>query len=782
MDQKNKADSTSQTPDSRKKRQLPKFLRWLVPRNTGTTTTSVFSRTLFLSFILGFIAFAALIVKLFDVQLVNYEVYQQKAVSQQTRNEIITPSRGSILDRNGKQLAVSSAVETVIMNPKAIKDEEQKKLICNKLSSILDVDYDTIKEKADKKDKQYEYVARKIDIETADEIREFTEENKLTNVIYMIEDTKRYYPYGNFLSHVLGFCGTDNNGLYGLEYYFNEELNGEPGRIISAKNGRGVDMPFTYEQFYDAVDGDSLELTVDEVVQHYLEQHIRECYESCQANVGVLGLVMDVTNADLLGMCVMPDFDLNNPYKISESYLKQLSASLEAGAIDEEDVSKAKTKYLQTLWSNRAVNTTYEPGSVFKIITGSMALEENIVGSNEMFYCGGSKSITLSERDIGCWSTYGHGYQTFTQGVMHSCNCMFINLGLRLGPATFFKYFKAFGLTEKTGITLPGEAGGSSVLYHDEDALKIDVQLGNSAFGQSFKVTPVQIITAVSAVANGGTLYQPRIVNRVLAADGTVKQDSDPIVVRQVVTEATSKRMNEALEQVVSGEDGTGRNAYVKGYRVAGKTGTSQKLDVDQGESLRIVSFLAYAPADDPKVAVLVVVDEPTRGTVSGGALAAPVAADILADVLPYVGVEPEYSEEEKKTLEIYTPDFTDMTRDKVESRAALDGLNYKIYGDGETVTDQLPAVGTMIPRDQTIRIYMGEEKPTKEQKAPNLVGMTYRGIEKLMKGSMYYLRPVGLASLDVKVACVKQDPAPGELCTPGTVITLSFVDDTLVE
>jgi len=765
-----------------KKKQAPFLLRWLIPRNTGTTTTSVFLRTVFLACILGFLTFAALIIKLFNVQLINYEVYQQKAVSQQTRNEIITPSRGAIYDRNGKQLAVSASVETVILNPAGIKNDTQRETIADGLSTILSLDYDTVLKKAQKTKSQYEYIARKIDSELADKVRAFVTENKLSGIIYLIEDTKRYYPYGNFLSHVLGFCGTDNSGLYGLENYFDEELSGTPGRIVSAKNGRGVDMASDFEQYYDAVDGDSLELTIDEVVQHYLEQHIQECYQSTQANVGVTGIVMDVNNADILGMCVTPDFDVNDPYAISEAYQKQLSDALAAGTMTQEEVSAAKSTYLQKLWSNRAVNTTYEPGSVFKIITGSMALEENIVADSDRYYCGGPKSIELSGREIGCWYANGHGSQTFTEGVMHSCNCMFIHLGLELGPTTFFKYFKAFGLTEKTGITLPGEAGGSSVLYHSIESLQVDVHLGNESFGQSFKVTPVQIITAVSAVANGGTLYQPRIVNRIIAADGTVKQNSDPVVVRQVVTEETSDKMNAALEQVVSGEGGTGHNAYVKGYRVAGKTGTAQKLDVDQGAALRIVSFLAYAPADDPKVAVLVIVDEPTVGTVSGGALAAPVARDVLADVLPYLGVEPEYTEEELATLEVFTPDFTGMTADEVKERAALDGLTYEIIGTGNKVTGQMPAIGSSVPRNQTIRIYMGEDMPDFTQTAPNLIGMTYSGILKALKNSYYYLRPIGLSSSDSQTACIKQSPEPGTECTPGTVITLDFVDSAAIE
>ncbi len=779
-----------ETPRRRFRLRIPRFLRRFWNRPGAVTTSAVFSRTMIITFFLSFVTFAILIAKLFQVQLVDNEKYQREAAAQQTRNAIITPVRGTIYDRNGKQLAVSTAVKTVIMNPAGFdkdesgaKDAEQVELACRGLVDILGLDYDTVKAKTEK-NSHYEYVARKIDTELAEELEAYISENKLTGVLYTIEDTKRYYPYGNFLSHVLGFCGMDNNGLYGIELYYDDELTGEPGRIISAKNGRGVEMDSDFSQYTEAQDGDSIELTIDEVIQHYVEKRIEECYESTEASVGVSAIVMDVQNGAVLGMAVKPDFDLNSPYEITDE--EELALIAELAETDEEAAKEERSSYQQTLWSNRAVNSTYEPGSVFKIISGAMAVEENLVSEGKVYYCGGTKSIELSGEHIGCWSKYGHGYQTFTEGVMHSCNCLFIELGMKLGPSTFFKYFKAFGLTQKTGITLPGEAGGSSSLYHDEKALQVDVQLANSAFGQSFKVSPIQLITAVSAVANGGTLYQPRIVSRIIAADGTIKQDSDPVVVRQVITEETSKRMNEALEQVVSGEEGTGRNAYVKGYRVAGKTGTSQKLDKldENGEAtLRIVSFLAYAPADDPKVAVLVIVDEPQKGTVSGGALAAPVAADILSDVLPYLDVEPVYTEEELKTLDIYTPDFDGMTREEVEARAAADGLTITFKGEGDTVTAQMPDAGSVVPRNSNMVVYMGEDKPDHDITVPNLVGMTYSGIKKLLKNSpYYYLRPVGLSDLDAKIGCVKQSPEAGTLAKPGVVITLSFVDTDIIE
>ncbi|MBE6930862.1 MAG: PASTA domain-containing protein [Ruminococcaceae bacterium] len=778
------------------------------------STSSVFGRTVFLTVVVGFLAFGALVGKLFQVQLVDYEIYQQKAVVQQTRNDIITPSRGTIYDRNGKQLAVSATVETVILNPAAVReadDPELAPLIAQNLSDILGVDYDTVYEKTQKTSSQYEYVIRKIEVELADEVRKFITENKdkLNNAVYLVDDTKRYYPYGNFLSHVLGFCGTDNDGRYGIEYQFEEYLAGTPGHIVSAKNGRNVNLDSDYELYYDAQDGDSLMLTIDEVIQHYLEKHVQAALESTQA-AGVIGLVMDVDNANILGMCVKPDYDLNDPFTISEeTQEKIIQALIDQSAEEkqktalkttnmnlddilaipgdyptEEEITAAKSSYRQNLWVNRAVNDTYEPGSVFKIITGAMALEENLISDTDSFYCAGT--IKLSGEDVDCWQTRGHGAQTFTESVMHSCNMAFVELGQRLGPNTFFKYFKAFGMTQKTGIELPGEAGGSTALYHDEKALQVDVQLGNSAFGQTFKVNPVQVITAVSAVANGGTLYKPQIVEEIVAADGSVRRSAASEVVRQVVTPETSNKMNLALEQVVAGEGGTGRNAYVKGYRVAGKTGTSQKMDklVDGEAILRMVSFLGFAPANDPKVAVLIIVDEPQNGTVSGSALAAPVVADVIGDTLAYLGVEPQYTEEELETLDIYTPDFMGMTREEVEKRAATDGLTVTFVGEGNEVTDQMPAASAVVPRNVEMVVYMGGEKSSYSQPAPTLVGMTWNGIKKNMRTApvKFYLRPVGVTDYDSKVLCVTQTPAPGEIIYAGDVITLDFRDTAAVE
>jgi len=744
-------------------------------KNAPINDVTVLRRTRLIAFLLGVVMFLVLVGQLFKVQMVDYEKYQQRAVSQQTRNEIITPGRGAIFDRNMKELAISASVETVVISPADIEDDEEARLIAQGLSDILGIDYNTIYEKTQKKASYHQYIQRKVEKEIADQVRQFIVDNELSGAVSLQDDTKRYYPYGNFASHVLGFCGTDNNGLYGIEYQFDSVLAGEPGRVIAAKNAQGVDMPYEYEQYYDATDGDSVVLTIDEVIQHYLEKHLETAYASTNAQNGVYGIVMDVNTGEILAMANKPDFDLNDPFTITdESTLLSLS-------VMDESLQAAELKTIrENLWRNKAVNDTYEPGSVFKIITGAMAVEENVVSQTETFNCSGYMHV--GDRDIGCWQTNGHGTQTFAEGVMHSCNPVFMTLGQRIGATTFFKYFQAFGFTSKTGIELPGESGGSSVLYHDATGLKVPTQLANSAFGQTFKASPLQVISAVSAVANGGILYQPTIIKQIVGADGTVKQDFSAEPIRQVVTSETSEIMNDVLELVVSGETGTGKNAYVKGYQVCGKTGTSQKMDklnTEGGEDLRIASFLGYAPAWDPQIAVLIVIDEPMTSIKGGGYLAGPVVANVLADVLPYLNIEPRYTAEEAATLDVYTPNFIGMTRQEAQKKAESEGLTIRFSGEEDVITDQIPAAGSVVPKNIEMVLYAGKYKSSSLFTVPNITGMTLGGIRRLLDDSVFYVRAVGAKENAPLALSVNQIPAYGERVEMGTVITVEFIDKT---
>ena len=747
----------------------------------GLSSTSVFKRVLFMLFFLGIFAFLILIGKLFQVQVVAYEEYQQKAVSQQTRNEILTPSRGTIYDRNGNALALSATVETVCISPHDImvegneaQTEANARFVAAGLSELLDVDYETVYNRAMRSKSYYEYVKKRIESDEADKVREFINENDLKGKVFLVEDTKRYYPYGSLASQILGFVGTDNNGLYGVEYAFDGTLQGTPGRIIAAKNAKGTDMPFEYEQYYDAQDGDSVVLTIDQVVQNYLERALENARANADAESAV-GIVMDVNSAEILAMSSKPDFDPNEPLVIQN---QDIMGELELLTGDE--YNNAVSLERQKMWSNAAISETYEPGSVFKIITGAMALEEHVTTLNDnSFVCNGSKSITVYDRTIGCWSDYGHGQETFTEGVMNSCNPVFIELGRRLGGTNFFKYFEAFGLTQKTGIALAGEGGGSPSLYHSESYLNsIPISLYTSTFGQTFTVTPIQMITAACAAINGGTLYEPLIVKEIHGPDGSVKQSFDPVAVRQVITKKTSEELCYALEKVVS--EGTGSNAYVKGYKVGGKTGTTVITSTNETDNKEYVcSFLAFAPADNPQIAVLILVKRPGTATHSGNMLAAPYTADVIEKTLQYLGVPPTYTDEEYQTLDVTTPDFTGMSLAEVELKAKEMTLTYTIVGDGEYVTDQMPVVGAVVPRSAEMVIYMGGEKPGYKVGVPNIVGMTLSGIQRLLKNSPIYIRAIGNTSTASKVLSTAQDPPYGSMVEAGSVITVTFIKDT---
>lgn len=745
----------------------------------GLNSSSIFKRTVFVAVILGVVTFAALIAWLAKVQLVEYEDYQRRAVSQQTRNEVITPARGTIYDANMNTLAVSVSSETVCISPADIETDEELDLVCEGLSALLGpeygVTYDDVRQKASNKKSYYAYIAKKVDEETADAVRTFITEYKLGSAVFLVEDTSRYYPYGTLASQILGFTGTDNTGLYGIEYSMESTLQGTPGRIVSQKNARGTDLEIDYEQYYDAVDGDSIVLSIDAVIQGYLEGAL----EAALANAGAShasGIVMDVRNGQIKAMGTYPNFDPNDPFTIRDAAVSEELSLI----TDDEERKAARSQALLELWTNGVITTTYEPGSVFKIITAAMALEESVTTLyDNSFVCNGAKSITIYDRKIGCWSDRPHGQETFLDGIKNSCNPVFIDAAQRLGGSRFYKYFEAFGFTEKTGIELTGEGGGSSSLYHSETYLNtVPISLATSSFGQTFNVTPLQLITAISAAVNGGTLYEPLLIRQVVGEDGTIKENNESIRVRQVVTEQTSKDLCYALEKVVS--EGTGSNAYVKGYAVGGKTGTTVKtVESTDDQKLYISSFLGIAPTDAPQLAVLILVDEPTSYTHSGNMLAAPYVAEVLEKSLHYLGVDPIYSDDEYQTLDVTIPDFTGMSLKEVEEYMKLYDLNYRIEGDEEFVTSQMPVAGAVVPRSAELVIYMGGSKPTYSVGVPNITGMTLAGIQRLLKDSTLYIRAVGNTSVNNLTLSVSQEPAYGEFVEAGSVITVYFVNDT---
>lgn len=709
----------------------------------------------------AFIAFAALLsllgVRLVFLQIIQGDELQKKAVEQQTRDNLVASQRGAIYDRNRKKLAQSSTAQTVTANPNEIqKAKKDIGEIASKLAAVLDMDAADIRTKLEK-ETNHVTIKRRVEDETATAVREL----ELTGV-YLQEDAKRYYPYGSFASHILGFVGDDNQGLAGIEALYEEQLKGIPGRIIALKNALDTDMPFKQEKHIDPENGTNVVLTIDEVIQHFAEKHLETAYYEEKVQAGATAIVTDVQTGEVLAMVTKPDFDLNDPFTLPEETEKQIAAIK-----DDEERTAARSNALQKMWRNKAVVDSYEPGSCFKIITGCMALEEGLITPETPFFCSGSKKV--ENRTISCSHREGHGAQTFADAVKNSCNPAFIDVGLMLGKEKFKEYYKAFGFMDTTGFDLPGEAKG--VFYSDENYNT--VELATASFGQGPVVTPLQLMAAVGAVANGGNLMKPYLVKELLDDDGNVVKKTEPTIVRQVISQKTSEQMCTMLENTVA--NGTGQNAYIKGYRVAGKTGTSEKLP--RGNGKYISSFIAFAPANDPKVACLVVLDEPSNGQYYGGAIAAPVVAKILEDTLRYMGIEPQYTEEEKQNLEIYVPDVKGLSTDNAIKNLKNEGFNYRIVGNGGTVKDQTPKTGSLLTSGSVVIVYT-EESTSQKVIVPSVAGLSVSQAQARLAESRLNMVVTGAGatgnSSNLTIAN-SQVPAAGTEVAEGGIVEVEF-------
>ena len=607
---------------------------------------SILDRSFIIMLALIVAGFGGIAIRLGYIMTVDADELRSKAENQQLRDVVTTAGRGNIYDCNKNVLAKSSTVWKVFVTPSSIENDERD-VIAKGLSELLGVEYDTVYEKVCKTSSYYETVGKPVDIGTATKVRQFIKENEVGSVVGLEESSKRYYPNNNLASTVIGFVGTDNQGLGGLEYYYDKELTGTKGRIISAKNAKGSDLPFSYEKVVEAKEGNSLVLTIDEYIQHIVEKYLLQAInENKVANRGSC-IVMNVNTGEILAMATLPDYDLNNPFTIADEKKAKEIASLTG-----DERSKAISEAQQAQWRNKCISDAYEPGSVFKIITGSSALEEGTLKTSDTFYCPGY--ITVADRKIRCHKTEGHGSQSLANAFQNSCNPAFITIGQQLGLRNFVNYRTAYGLDKVTGIDLPGETGS---ILHSYESMG-PVELASESFGQSFKITPIQLITAISAAVNGGYLNKPHVVKQILNSDGNVVKNFGTTQVRQVISNETSKQICQYLESVVS--EGTGHNAYVAGYRVGGKTGTSEKLD--SGTNKKIASFCGIAPSDSPEVAVLMLLDEPNVPFPFGGTCCAPAVGKMMSEILPYLSVSPEYTEEEAKELESTTPNVTGKT------------------------------------------------------------------------------------------------------------------------
>ena len=746
-------------------------------------------RTLILMIVCGIAVFVGLGIRLFKLQVLDHDKYESLAISQQVRETTLSASRGSIYDRNGKILAASADVSTIFISPAEIaKNDEDPVMIAKGLSEILGVGYSKILEMTQDTDSWYKTVARKVEDEQTEQVRKFKKENNLIGV--KIEtDTKRYYPYGSLASHVIGFVGTDNYGLSGVEAYYDDVLSGADGRVIRATTSAGTQLLYSnFEDYYDAKNGEDIELTIDATIQYYLEKHLKQAVEDYDVQKGAAAIAMDPSTGEILGMVSLDNFDLNNYQAVSEAD----QALIDAATSDEEK-SALRTAAQQRQWRNKAISDTYEPGSVFKILTLSMALEEGVTNMNDSFYCSGSVQVTGDDEPRKCWKTGGHGMQTLTQAVQHSCNVAFVNLGVRVGAQNFYKYAEAFGLlnlsdnpdtlqSAKTGIDMAGESGSiwwSQNVFYQKNNLS---QLAAASFGQTFTITPIQLITAVSAAINGGNLMKPYLVKEIRDSNGEVLQANQPTVVRQVISENTSKEVRSILERVVGDNvDGTGKNAYVAGYQIGGKTGTSEKVAQDATGARKeyIVSFLGFAPADDPKIAILILLDTPSSESgvyISGGNMAAPVVGHMMADILPYIGVEPSYTQSEAKVMDKSVPSVRGMSLAEAEQALSAAGLTYRVIGDGETVTDQLPKAFSVIADGSQIILYADAEPSAEQESVPSVVGYSYADASLMLSYYGLFVR-TDSSIVNPKTQMVSTQSIPaGEVVDHGTVVDVTLV------
>ncbi|MGL5972780.1 MAG: penicillin-binding transpeptidase domain-containing protein [Oscillospiraceae bacterium] len=714
---------------------------------------------IFILSIIVLIGYTTVIGRLFFLQIIDNEKYQQLAINQQLLDTSITAERGTIYDKNMKPLAKSASVWTVYISPREVK-KDKIDLLAEGLGQILEVEKDSILKKAEKNN-AYEVIKRKVEKPEIDKIRDFKTENKLSG-IHIAEDSKRYYPYGDFAASILGFTGNDNQGLAGIEAYYDKYLKGVDGRIVTAKNARGTELPFEYEKFYEPVPGNDIILTIDETIQHYLEKNLYYAVkEHNVANKGA-GIVMNVKTGEILAMSTKPDFDPNSPFDIYDPI-----KSAEIDALPEDQRKSERAKEQQRQWRNKLVSDLYEPGSVFKIVTAAAALEENVVQLNTPFNCAGH--LTISGVVIRCNKLEGHGPQNFSDGFKNSCNPVFMITGENLGKDKFYKYFESFGMTEKTGVDLPGEE--QSVFYKADKTGP--VELASQSFGQSNKVTPIQMATAVATAVNGGKLVQPHIVDKVVDKDGNSIYENSIDSKRQVVSEETSKEILEMMERVISESPGS-KNAKILGYRLGGKSGTSQKLDGDA--SSRIASFVAVAPIEDPEILTLIILDEPNSYSVYGSVLAAPVAGNVLSDILPYMGILPNYTEEELKNKEISVPSLIGDNMTTANENARKQGLKVKKVGNGDVVVSQFPRSGYKVSLGSTIVIYT-EEKSEEYTDVPDLNGMSIDTVIKSLSNKGLNLEIEGDHKLGDKVFASRQSIAPGETVDLGTVIKVAFVN-----
>lgn len=711
-------------------------------------------RSVFILFVFCAVFFA-LVIRIGWVQFVEGSSLQQKAVEQQTKDKVISSKRGTIYDRNMKALAQSASVDTVCATPREIAEGKNAEKVASDLAEILDMTKEDVLKVITKKS-SYEILKRKIDPEQSEKIRELNYKG-----IYLTEDSKRYYPYGNFASHVIGFVGSDNQGLNGIEMVYDKYLKGEPGRIITAKNALGSDMPYKYEKYINAQNGVNVVLTIDEVIQHFAEKELEAAVEKYGVKNGAACIIMNAKTGDVLAMATKPDYDLNSPFTLNNQADIDTMNSLSG-----EEKTKFFNEACNKMWRNKAVCDTYEPGSTFKTFVAAMAIEENVVKDNDTFNCPGYHKV--GKHIIRCHKTSGHGLETFVQGVRNSCNPVFMMVGARVGNANFKKYFNRFGFSETTGFELPGEAKG--VFFSDERFN--ETELATSSFGQGFNITPLQLVTALTAITNDGKMVRPRIVKELVDDTGKVVKSFEPEIIRDVISADTAKKVREILEGVVS--EGTAKNAYIRGMRVAGKTGTSEKTP--RGSRKYIASFLGFAPANNPEIIGLVMLDEPPAdGLYMGGQIAAPTFQKIFDATLRYLNIDPQYTAEELTQSETTVPNVEGLSVKEAEIKFDGAGLYYKIVGNGDSIISQTPKGGVIVQTESTVMLYT-EENAANEVVVPSVIGKSIAEANRILTNAKLNVKVTGLTENGGETYVGSQLPEAGTNVSTGTVVTVEVL------
>ncbi len=726
--------------------------------------------TLLMVMIIGYVFIAG---ALAWYQLINSEVWQQKATEQQMSDTELPAERGTIYDTNMDTLVQSTTAWVVSLRPASIK-EEQTDLIVSRLAEILELDEEYITGRMKINATEIK-LKSKADKSQKDAITKFcyNEEGEcVVPGITLTADTRRTYTYGSLASTILGFTGTDNTGLSGIESQYDSQLSGVPGRIVTIKNARSGEMPFDYNILVEAEEGSSLVLTIDANIQQIVEEKLAKAVEKNQVKNRACAIMMNVNTGAVMAMASIPDYDPSDYTAVADETLAAQIAQIE----DDTERSEALSKAQNAQWRNKAISDAYEPGSVFKPITMSAALEEGVTHLNDGFYCGGA--MVVGGLRTSCHKAAGHGSESLTMGMVNSCNCVFMTLGDRLGGSGFFKYYKAFGFTEKTGIDLPGESTPvAGVNYHKEENLnRYSHDLAVASFGQTNTATPIQMVTAISAVSNGGYLLQPYVVEQVLDSKGNIISNTEPTVKRQVISAQTSEMINGMLEATVS--DGTARNCYIAGYRIGGKTGTSEKIaeTAQTGNKTYVASFCAIAPSDDPEIALLVLLDDPRGDNHMGGTIAAPVAREILEEVLPYLNIDTIYSAADVKNLDTVAPNLMDKTVEEAKAILNDKGLKVRVVGDGKNVTAQTPMAGQSIPRGGTVVIDTSGNGEVPLVTVPDVTRLSPGEANRTLANKHLNIRYAGSGYNTSSGVSVSQNIPKGSQVAEGTVITVEFI------